>query len=431
MLAGLESHAPAPPPRRPGVRRSRWLLPALSGMLVLGTLYVWVLNGGARPERPAPTIVAAGGAASPAGGMATAASRRSETSGVTAPAVAPAVIAPATVETLPRAAAALRPEPITTPAALTLAREAGPASGRLTSGSERQLGADAGVAKPAGMNGASELGGVARAPSTLQQPRLATGGVAQAPAASVTRNDASPGAPAAAATRGDAPPAPATTTTTTTSTTRTTASIVSQPPAFGLGGAAPFGGPPPPSVVALIQPAQGAGTPAAIAADSGDVTSPAARDLSTLPPQTPVSAAAEAGFGGSAAGHPSPPRTDPLASVAKPSAGARPGEGAAGPSRPGAPGNSADADVEILAAMVGHLRRSDAGGSASRATEANGGRLAPATIAELVSECKALGGRSEVRCRQRICEGYWGKADACPQPARRTTKVAGPRNASP
>ncbi|MFD2450457.1 hypothetical protein [Ideonella paludis] len=32
-----------------------------------------------------------------------------------------------------------------------------------------------------------------------------------------------------------------------------------------------------------------------------------------------------------------------------------------------------------------------------------------------MSRCKSLGGSEAKACRQRLCEGYWGKAEACPK----------------
>ena len=39
------------------------------------------------------------------------------------------------------------------------------------------------------------------------------------------------------------------------------------------------------------------------------------------------------------------------------------------------------------------------------------------TLAQIVRRCESRGATSAVEareCRQRICEGYWGKAEACP-----------------
>jgi hypothetical protein len=64
------------------------------------------------------------------------------------------------------------------------------------------------------------------------------------------------------------------------------------------------------------------------------------------------------------------------------------------------------ADVEILTALVRHID-----GPAAFASGP--------TMAGLVSECTAQGGEEAARCLRRICDGYWGKADACSSSALR------------
>lgn len=46
------------------------------------------------------------------------------------------------------------------------------------------------------------------------------------------------------------------------------------------------------------------------------------------------------------------------------------------------------------------------------------------TIASLIRECNALKPREASACRQQICDGYWGKAQACIKAAveRKTAK---------
>jgi hypothetical protein len=73
--------------------------------------------------------------------------------------------------------------------------------------------------------------------------------------------------------------------------------------------------------------------------------------------------------------------------------------------RSGAP----DADVLLLSALLEH--------ASSESHADSPGPQAPMTIAQLVQRCEARGGKSAVQvrdCRRRICEGYWGKAEACP-----------------
>lgn len=70
---------------------------------------------------------------------------------------------------------------------------------------------------------------------------------------------------------------------------------------------------------------------------------------------------------------------------------------------------SKDADILLLSALLAHVSR-DAQG-ASTATQAQ------QTIAQIVQRCETRGGKGNaesIECRRRICDGYWGKAQACP-----------------
>ena len=67
-----------------------------------------------------------------------------------------------------------------------------------------------------------------------------------------------------------------------------------------------------------------------------------------------------------------------------------------------------DADVKLLSALLAHVARSGPGGAL-----AEEGQL---TIAQLVKRCDARPADEVRECRRRICEGYWGKAEACPAP---------------
>ncbi len=70
-----------------------------------------------------------------------------------------------------------------------------------------------------------------------------------------------------------------------------------------------------------------------------------------------------------------------------------------------------DADVALLSALLKHIERDGASEAASPQT-----RL---TIAQLVHRCDGSAGQQDasesVACKRRICEGYWGKAEACPR----------------
>jgi hypothetical protein len=69
---------------------------------------------------------------------------------------------------------------------------------------------------------------------------------------------------------------------------------------------------------------------------------------------------------------------------------------------------SADADVSLLAALIGHAEPGAVSGSGRQRDDA--------TIAGLVQRCDAEADRIGVfECRRRICDGYWGKAQACPR----------------
>ncbi|BAL95932.1 hypothetical protein RGE_25930 [Rubrivivax gelatinosus IL144] len=116
--------------------------------------------------------------------------------------------------------------------------------------------------------------------------------------------------------------------------------------------------------------------------------------------QKPKPANAARGLAG-----PSKPRaTAKVKTKAKPPAAAKQAKGASsGSAAP--PGKGGDADVDLIAAMVQHMNRQ----------EANAGDRGEISIADLVRRCKSLAGNDALRCRRRICENYWGKADACPR----------------
>ena len=69
--------------------------------------------------------------------------------------------------------------------------------------------------------------------------------------------------------------------------------------------------------------------------------------------------------------------------------------------------NASDPDVELLSAIMKHLgdERGATGGPA-RSSQ---------TIAELVKSCRGNDPIEALLCQRRICEGSWGKAQACPQ----------------
>lgn len=80
----------------------------------------------------------------------------------------------------------------------------------------------------------------------------------------------------------------------------------------------------------------------------------------------------------------------------------------------GKPAEQSDADVEIMAALIGHMNESNA---------ASG--TADASIADLVRHCRSLPGEEAQACQRRICQGYWGRAEACPRDRQAALRMAG------
>lgn len=70
---------------------------------------------------------------------------------------------------------------------------------------------------------------------------------------------------------------------------------------------------------------------------------------------------------------------------------------------------SRDPDVELLSAIMKHLNEGT--GSATTAAPARSAQ----TIAELVRSCRTQDSINALLCQRRICEGSWGKAEACPK----------------
>lgn len=71
-----------------------------------------------------------------------------------------------------------------------------------------------------------------------------------------------------------------------------------------------------------------------------------------------------------------------------------------------------DPDAELVAAIMARMEGSR--GASERSAPTSNERSN--TIAALVRDCNALpDSGSALACRRRICEGYWGKAQACPR----------------
>lgn len=65
-----------------------------------------------------------------------------------------------------------------------------------------------------------------------------------------------------------------------------------------------------------------------------------------------------------------------------------------------------DPDVELLSAIMKHLDQ----GAGKPAAAARSDQ----TIADLVKSCQTRDAIEALLCQRRICEGSWGKAQACP-----------------
>lgn len=82
---------------------------------------------------------------------------------------------------------------------------------------------------------------------------------------------------------------------------------------------------------------------------------------------------------------------------------------------------SRDPDVELLNAIMKHL------GNGQAAASATGPTRSPQTIAELVKSCRTKDAIEALMCQRRICEGSWGKAQACPmEQAPKAARAASP-----
>jgi hypothetical protein len=75
-------------------------------------------------------------------------------------------------------------------------------------------------------------------------------------------------------------------------------------------------------------------------------------------------------------------------------------------SPPSANGATSDPDVALIDAIMKHM--------GDRQTPIDAGKHSPQTIAELVKTCQSKDSIEGLLCRRRICEGSWGKAQACP-----------------
>ncbi len=90
-----------------------------------------------------------------------------------------------------------------------------------------------------------------------------------------------------------------------------------------------------------------------------------------------------------------------------------------------------DPDVDLLAALMAHAASPASAAQKPVHRRADGREKAGApddlSIAKLVQRCEEMQGSKAAECRRRICEGYWGKAQACPAPRPAAKGEAGAR----
>ena len=74
-----------------------------------------------------------------------------------------------------------------------------------------------------------------------------------------------------------------------------------------------------------------------------------------------------------------------------------------------------DADTELVAAIIARLDKRGAKPAAPAAAPTVVSEATPANIANQVHQCSTSSDLVEARqCRNRACDGHWGKVDACP-----------------
>jgi hypothetical protein len=179
-----------------------------------------------------------------------------------------------------------------------------------------------------------------------------------------------------------------------------------------------------PEAQAAASSAQTASAPTHASADSAPAAAAAAVAVAASAPTTTAAAPArDAGARKSSSPQRSPARA---AAPYRTAQGKPPAARVA--TRRAAP--SGDPDVDLMAALMNHMGGpAAAGGSAALPGRGTGSAIAAAlpsaeqaTIAGLVSSCRTKPKAEADACRQQICKGYWGKAEACP--ARKPTTGA-------
>lgn len=100
----------------------------------------------------------------------------------------------------------------------------------------------------------------------------------------------------------------------------------------------------------------------------------------------------------------------------KPATPNEPATAKAGPNVRTAAAGKGDPDVELLSAIMKHLDEGKDKVATNRSAQ---------TIADLVKSCQTRDSIETLLCQRRICEGSWGKAQACPMHlAPRSAKAA-------
>lgn len=167
------------------------------------------------------------------------------------------------------------------------------------------------------------------------------------------------------------------------------------------------------------------GAPRGARIETVDASSPGHDPFAALAQEAPVPALASVTGAASASGGNEPSRAvRPVKTAAKAThprvAAAKKGSTAAtAKARPPRRADKRDdPDVDLLAALMAHVASpaSSAPKPAGRrgAGSDKAGAHEDLSIAKLVTRCEAMQGLRAAECRRRICDGYWGKAQACP-----------------
>lgn len=153
---------------------------------------------------------------------------------------------------------------------------------------------------------------------------------------------------------------------------------------------------------AVAEPASAAAPTSAPSASASEAA-PTSEALAGAAPASPVKTKNNASTPARDTRAAAPPNADRKSATRTPAAANR--TTAAAP--------NGDPDVALLSAMLATMSR-DARASADSAPSPQ----TQLTIAQLVQRCEQRGIKDAIEtfeCKRRICDGYWGKADACPK----------------